>query len=114
MGNTQRSRFRHTAVRSGLVTEEQLDTATERLRNAPDGPPTPLVEVSDEMLAAWLVEEETLTSYQADQILAGRTKLNLGPYIITDWIGQGGMGQVFKAVHEVMGTRECRQSLTPQ
>ena len=68
--------------------------------------------VSDEALAAKLVELDVLTSYQADQLKEGRTKLNLGPYIITDWIGQGGMGQVFKAVHEMMG-RESAVKVLP-
>ncbi|MCP4817092.1 MAG: serine/threonine protein kinase, partial [Planctomycetaceae bacterium] len=45
-------------------------------------------------------------------LVTGRTKFNLGPYIITDWIGQGGMGQVFKAVHEVMG-RESAVKVLP-
>jgi len=42
----------------------------------------------------------------------GKTKFRLGPYVITDFIGQGGMGQVFKAVHEVMG-RECAVKVLP-
>jgi serine/threonine protein kinase len=67
----------------------------------------------DRLLASILVEQGVLTEYQADQLLAGRTKLNLGPYIITDWVGQGGMGQVFKAVHQVMG-RECAVKVLPR
>ncbi len=68
--------------------------------------------MTDDQLAAKLVELDVLTSYQADQLKEGRTKLNLGPYIITDWIGQGGMGQVFKAVHEMMG-RESAVKVLP-
>ena len=44
-----------------------------------------------------------LNRWQAEQLRAGRTKFNLGPYQIIDSIGQGGMGQVFKAEHTVMG-----------
>ena len=69
-------------------------------------------EFTDKELAAMLVKLEYLTSYQSDQLLSGRTKLNLGPYIITDWIGQGGMGQVFKAVHEMLG-RESAVKVLP-
>ena len=69
-------------------------------------------EYTDKELAAMLVKLEYLTSYQSDQLLSGRTKLNLGPYIITDWIGQGGMGQVFKAVHEMLG-RESAVKVLP-
>ena len=67
---------------------------------------------ADERLATELVRREVLTHYQADQLLAGLTKLTLGPYLITDWIGEGGMGQVFKAVHKVMG-RECAVKVLP-
>lgn len=67
---------------------------------------------SDEAIANLLVRSGNLTRYQADQLRAGRTKLNLGPYVITDWIAQGGMGQVFKAVHSVMG-RQCAVKVLP-
>ena len=67
---------------------------------------------TDKELAAMLVKLDHLTRYQSDQLLSGRTKLNLGPYIITDWMGQGGMGQVFKAVHEMLG-RESAVKVLP-
>ena len=63
-------------------------------------------------VAAKLVEMKLLTTYQAEQIKAGRTKFNLGPYVITDFIGHGGMGQVFKGVHRMMG-RECAVKVLP-
>lgn len=66
----------------------------------------------DEKIARLLVRAGHLTNYQVAQLREGRTKLNLGPYIITDWIGQGGMGQVFKAVHKVMG-RQCAVKVLP-
>ena len=44
-----------------------------------------------------------LNAWQAKQLLDGRTKFNLGPYRIIDSIGQGGMGQVFKAQHAKLG-----------
>ena len=69
-------------------------------------------EIDDKELAAVLVEMKVITAYQADQLIAGRTKLKLGAYIITDWIGQGGMGQVFKAEHEMLG-RECAIKVLP-
>jgi len=97
---------------SGLVTKEQIDNAIAGIYGGPDELPTPLEVVSDDELAEKLVEMEMLTAYQADQLKAGRTKLNLGPYTITDWIGQGGMGQVFKAVHTMMG-RECAVKVLP-
>src|SRR4051812_30076028 len=102
--------FRNYALLSGLVKEEQILQAVEALRA--DGLPATLVEVDDAALAAKLVEMRVLTQYQAEKIKEGRTKLNLGPYTVIDFIGQGGMGQVFKAVHEVMG-RESAVKVLP-
>lgn len=101
------------AVASGLVGPQQLDYCLRvaRHRQSQQGldVATP---IPDSLLASILVEQNVLTSYQADQLLAGRTKLNLGPYIITEFIGQGGMGQVFKAEHRVMG-RVCAVKVLP-
>ena len=94
---------------SRLITQDQLDRVEASIRTAPGGAGG---DVSDDELATKLVQLDVLTSYQADQLKGGRTKLNLGPYIITDWIGQGGMGQVFKAVHEMMG-RESAVKVLP-
>lgn len=110
VGNSTSSVFRTSALLSGLITQDQLDRVEAAIRNAPGGGPNAFV--SDHALAAKLVDLDVLTLYQADQLKEGRTKLNLGPYIITDWIGQGGMGQVFKAVHEMMG-RESAVKVLP-
>ncbi len=75
--------------------------------------PQPIsTELEDKLLRALLIEQGALTEYQAEQIGAGRVKLTLGPYIITEFIGQGGMGHVFKAIHKVMG-RECAVKTLP-
>jgi serine/threonine protein kinase len=103
-----RSVFQSSALISGLVTAEQLDQVEAMLR-AEKGS---AAAVDDELRAVRMVELALLTNYQAEQLKAGRTKLNLGPYIITDWIGQGGMGQVFKAIHKMMG-RECAVKVLP-
>lgn len=95
---------------SKLITSDQLARVEAAIRSQPDRPASE--PVTDQELATKLVELEVLTAYQADQLKDGRTKLNLGPYIITDWIGQGGMGQVFKAVHEMMG-RESAVKVLP-
>jgi eukaryotic-like serine/threonine-protein kinase len=105
--------FRNSALASGLVTPAQLDYALRiaRHRLTSMGKP-PSQPIDDRLLANICVEQNTLTPYQADQLCTGRTKLKLGPYVITDFIGQGGMGQVFKAVHQVMG-RECAVKVLP-
>ncbi|MCS7467869.1 serine/threonine protein kinase [Stieleria sp. ICT_E10.1] len=93
--------FKESAIRSGLVSQRQMAKVIDKV-GADD----------DALIAATLVKSGLLTAYQAQQLHTGRTKLTLGPYLITDWIGQGGMGQVFKAVHKVMG-RECAVKVLP-
>ncbi len=105
-----KSLFRTSAVLSGLLTNEQVNEAL--LQAVSAGGPAVLSEVSDDLLAELLIAQTLLTPYQVAQLKAGRTKLNLGPYVITDWIGQGGMGQVFKAIHNVLG-RECAVKILP-
>ena len=107
-----RSTFRNSALLSGLVTQQQLEDAAARVRKIREGSPESSEEVEDAAVADQLVEQGTLTRYQADQILNGRTKFKLGPYIVTDWIGQGGMGQVYKGMHQVMG-RESAVKVLP-
>ena len=109
---TARSTFRHYALMSGLVSQEQLQAAIAQLVGTPAGSPAALLAVDDAELANRLVEMEVLTPYQAEQILGGRTKFNLGPYIVTESIGKGGMGQVYKAVHQMMG-RICAVKILP-
>lgn len=106
-------RFRDAAVRSKLVSEEQLEHAIATIVQSKGGDPQIATNIGDRPIAKKLVEMNVLSTYQADQLMTGRAKLNLGPYIITDWIGQGGMGQVFKAVHELLG-RESAVKVLPQ
>lgn len=112
-----RSLFRNSAVTSGLVQRERLDDIAAKIADQtlpPGALPNPLraLEVSDKLLAARLVELGDLTRYQAEQLLQGRTRFNLSSYVITDFIGRGGMGDVFKAVHPLMGREVAVKVLT--
>jgi serine/threonine protein kinase len=94
--------FRRSALASGLLTVEQILEAEAALR-ADAGPIGTWTVVEDAPLAAKLVELGRLNRWQAEQLKVGRAKFNLGPYQVIDSIGQGGMGQVFKAEHRLMG-----------
>ena len=112
MAKTDLNLFRRSAILSGLVTKEQFQqaqAALEQKAKLAGDEPASFVERN---LISYLVEQELVSQYQADQLITGRSKFNLGKYIITDFIGQGGMGQVFKAVHEVMG-RESAVKVLP-
>jgi eukaryotic-like serine/threonine-protein kinase len=94
--------FRRSALASELLSVEQLLEAEAALRAT--GPPVSTwIGIEDELLAAKLVEMGRLNRWQAEQLKVGRSKFNLGPYLVIDSIGQGGMGQVFKAEHRLMG-----------
>src|SRR5262245_55483837 len=77
--------------RSGLIDRGPLDQiVSEFLKSNPRAEaPT---------LAEYLVDQGTLTAFQAERILNGKSQgLVLGPYVLLDAIGAGSMGQVYKA-----------------
>jgi eukaryotic-like serine/threonine-protein kinase len=94
--------FRRSALASGLLTVEQILEAEQALR-ATGEYAGPWTEIGDDLLAAKLVELGRVNRWQAEQLKVGRSKFNLGPYLVIDSIGQGGMGQVFRAEHRLMG-----------
>ena len=94
-----KSLLQRSAVASGLLAQDELETVLNELRASGVSE-----EVSDERLGDRLVSSGRLNSWQIEQLRNGRTKFNLGPYYhVIDSIGQGGMGQVFKAEHTIMG-----------
>lgn len=97
MTNDTKSVLQQAAVASNLLTREELDEALRLLAKDKSS------DSSDERLAAKLVELGRVNRWQAEQLRLGITKFNLGDYHLIDSIGQGGMGQVFKAEHAMMG-----------
>lgn len=77
--------------KSGLVERGQLDQIIgEYLRDQPRAEPTNMAE--------FLIAQGYLTKFQADRILRGKGQdMILGPYVLTDSLGSGSMGAVFKA-----------------
>jgi serine/threonine protein kinase len=77
--------------RSGLIDRGQLDAIVgEFLKRNP--------RAEAPALAEHLVHQGTITPFQAERILNGKTQgLVLGPYVLLDAIGSGSMGQVYKA-----------------
>ncbi|MCS6850315.1 MAG: serine/threonine protein kinase [Gemmataceae bacterium] len=78
--------------RSNLIDRGRLDQIVgEFLRRNPGAEPP--------ALADYLVSQQILTPFQAERILQGKTQgLVLGPYTLTDAIGTGSMGTVYKAI----------------
>jgi serine/threonine-protein kinase len=77
--------------RSGLIDRGPLDQIVgEFLKRNP--------RAEAPALAEFLVDQGTLTAFQAERILNGKSQgLVLGPYVLLDAIGSGSMGQVYKA-----------------
>jgi WD40 repeat protein/serine/threonine protein kinase len=83
------------ALRQGrLLDPAQLERVAGM--QAPDGDPR--------ALARELVRLGWLTPYQVNQLFLGRgDALTLGPYVVLDKLGEGGMGVVYKAMHQKLG-----------
>jgi serine/threonine protein kinase len=66
-------------------------------------------------IAKALVSWKLITRFQARMLLMGRNSgFFLGPYRILDQLGQGGMGRVYKAVHQTMNRVVALKVLSPQ
>jgi serine/threonine-protein kinase len=91
--------------RSGLVSAGDIRAVKHALPKTERG----------RVIARALVEQGLLTKFQAELLLAGRTQgFILGQYRILDQLGQGGMGRVFKAMHQTMNRVVALKVLAPQ
>jgi serine/threonine protein kinase len=97
-------RFRFVAIASGLLTEPQFAALEAEARGGPAAAQEKADHAAwDKALAQAAASKKWITSFQAKQLLLGRRRFTLGQYRILDEIGRGGMGQVFKAEHAMMG-----------
>jgi serine/threonine protein kinase len=96
--------FLENILTSGLMDREELTRALEGQDGTEKAKP----------LARHLVETGKLTKFQAEKLLTGRTDgFQLGQYRVLDELGRGGMGRVYKAVHQTMGRFVALKLLAP-
>jgi eukaryotic-like serine/threonine-protein kinase len=107
-----RHRFRDIALASGLLDEPQIAAAEREIAVVVD-PKTSAPDAWDRAVSDRLVAQGLLTPFQARELLAGRRRFRLGQYTVLDEIAKGGMGQVFRAEHAMMG-REVAVKVLPR
>ncbi len=99
-----RDTFLKNLVQSRLFNAQELEDVLPRLPDTTRG----------RVVARTLVQLGLLTKFQAELLLAGRTKgFHLSQYRILDLLGEGGMGQVYKAVHLTMNRVVALKLLAP-
>src|ERR1043166_6948780 len=102
---TDRDTFLQNLRISKLLTNQQFRMVIDRLGHLTD----------TREIAKALVAWKLLTRFQAKMLMMGRNSgFFIGPYRILDQIGQGGMGRVYKAMHQTMNRVVALKVLAPQ
>jgi serine/threonine protein kinase len=90
MATTTRRSFLNCLAQSQLLDDDQISACRAAVGD------------SAEALGPYLENKGLLTRFQVRQLRAGATNFQVGKYVITDCIGRGGNGIVFKARHSLM------------
>jgi WD40 repeat protein/serine/threonine protein kinase len=99
--------FAGAVVSSGLMEADEIKTLWNSL-------PAETRPKSGEELARLLISRETITRFQAQEVIAGRgALLQIGQYLLVDRIGAGGMGHVYRARHRLMKRTVAIKVLSP-
>jgi serine/threonine-protein kinase len=110
MLDPQTSRFWQATLLSGLMDAQSLNACWNAI--APEKRDAP--EHIDRRLARQAVEARALTLWQAQQLLAGRTRgFQVDRYLLTDLIGEGGMARVYLATDTRLRRRVALKILSP-
>lgn len=111
MLDPQVSRFWQGALLSGLMDAQGLAACWDAITPAKRDDP----ENIDRRLARQAIQLKSLTLWQAQQLLAGRTSgYKVDRYVLLDLIGQGGMGRVYLARDTRLNRHVALKILSPE